>query len=273
MTERFAGGCVQTGVKNEWSGRGRLLFLLAALAATIPAWPYVQPHSPILDEMLRPAEVAVLVPVVLLFPVAWALLGRTWKAGVPLVLLVAGWSVGTVRFASYATPPTVDDFLRWYLVAAGLTVLVAMIVTRTGVRRIGFLVFLAGCAAAVAVPFVGEPPTPPGASLPPGVVADENRLDCNNVACTRVITVRASDTADARTLTRRIGEHLERTEGWRMRWYPFTAEPDIECKSSHRPTDPYALCLQLRSIGDPDASVQVRLSYSNRHDPVYRPAS
>ncbi|WP_189330977.1 hypothetical protein [Actinoplanes ianthinogenes] len=260
---------------TRWSGRGRLLFLLAALGATAPVWPGVQPGSPILDEMLSPGEVAVLVPVVLLFPVSWALLAREPRTGrgvgLLLVCLVAGWSLGTVRLSTYETPPTTDDYLRWYLIAAGLVVLVAAVGTRPVVHKAGFGVWLLGCAAAVAVPVVSGPPTPPSADLPPGITAAENRLDCNR-GCTRVQTVPAAGTAQSRLLTRRIGEYLER-DGWRMRWYDAAAEPEVECRPPHRLGDPYYLCLQLRAVGDPDAKVEVRLYYRNRHDPVYKPAS
>jgi hypothetical protein len=256
--------------------RDRGILLVAALAATVPVWPGVQPGSPIRDEMLAPGEVVVLVPVVLIFPIAWALLAQDRRTGRGVGLLLAGlvaaWSVGTVRFAAYGWQPTVDDFLRGYLITAGLVVLGAAAGTLTGVRKTGVGIWILGVVAAVAVPVVGAVPEPPGVSLPSGIRAEQDRLDCNR-ACTRVITVRASGTDQARALTRRIGEHLATAEGWRMRWYEFAVEPDVECRPPRRMTDPYQLCLWLRSVGDPDARVEIRLGYSNRYDPVYRSAS
>ncbi|AEV85949.1 hypothetical protein ACWT_4932 [Actinoplanes sp. SE50] len=275
-------------MERSWGGRERLLFLGITLVATGPAWRLVPSGSPVADRMPAIAGVALLVAVVLIFPVSWAVLarGRTVgrRVGLILVALVAGWSVATVSAGTYETPPSVDDFLRWHLVAAGLTVLAGAAWSRGGgwggVRLVGGVVWVSGVAVILAVPVVGQPPVPPGAvlpdgvvSLPDGVVAAGNRLDCNRARCTRVITVRAAGTGEARGLARRIGNHLAMADGWRMRWYPGFAEPDVDCRGSHRLADPYDLCLQLRAVGEPDASVEVRLYYRNRHDPVYRTAS
>ncbi|WP_173053466.1 hypothetical protein [Phytohabitans houttuyneae] len=96
-----------------WSWRGRAAVVGGALLATFPVWPGVQPGEPVADELLPPAEVALLVPIVLLFPLAWALLGGRRRPGLAvgavLVLAVGVWAGGTVTLAGYGTPPSVDD--------------------------------------------------------------------------------------------------------------------------------------------------------------------
>ncbi|MGW0435205.1 hypothetical protein ACWDV4_22035 [Micromonospora sp. NPDC003197] len=51
----------------------------------------------------------------LVFPIVWALLGRSRRFGLTVGAVltggVAGWSFGTVEFGAYATSPTVDDWL------------------------------------------------------------------------------------------------------------------------------------------------------------------
>jgi hypothetical protein len=71
-TSRYRAAVVRP--RGPWRWWSRLLPVIGALAATAPVWPIIQPGHPVADEMLEPAEVAVIVPVVVAFPVAWALL-------------------------------------------------------------------------------------------------------------------------------------------------------------------------------------------------------
>lgn len=165
---------------GSWHWRSRLLLVVGALAATAPVWPIIQPGDPVADEMLELAEVAVIVPVVLVFPVAWALLGRSrpfaWRVAVVLATCVAGWSLWTVMFGSYGTPPNIDDGLRWYLVATGVIVASATAVESWQGRprelltmhwAIGALVWMIGVATTCAIPVVGDQQLPPRDAILP----------------------------------------------------------------------------------------------------------
>ena len=63
-----------SGRPGPWRWWLRLLLVMAAFVGTAPVWPVLQPGDPVADEMLKPAEVAGIVPVVLVFPIgrsAW----------------------------------------------------------------------------------------------------------------------------------------------------------------------------------------------------------
>jgi hypothetical protein len=270
---------------GPWRWWSRLLCVLAALAATAPVWPVIQPGDPVADEMLRPAEVAVIIPVVLVFPVAWSLLGRcrpyAWRVGVGLAGCVAGWSLWTVTFGSYRTLPTVDDGLRWYLVGTGVIVASATAIEAqrqwSGYRAAGALVWLIGLIAIFAVPVVGEEPVPPRDAilpLPAAMSVLHEEAGCARPQrflprdCWRTLTVAATDGARVGDLTRRLGQHLERTKGWQVTWYDFAPDPDVKCRPAGWLANPYQLCADVRSDAA-HSTVEVRLDYSNRHDPIY----
>ncbi|MGK5671855.1 hypothetical protein ACSNOB_03280 [Micromonospora sp. URMC 106] len=274
---------------GPWRWRSRLLLAAGALAATAPVWPIIQPGDPVADEMLEPAEVAVIVPVVLVFPVAWALLGRSrpyaWRVAVGLATCVAGWSLWTVTFGSYDTPPNIDDGLRWYLVATGAIVASATAVESWQRRprelltmhwAIGALVWMIGVAATFATPVVGDQQVPPRDAilpLPPTMTVTHEEARCampENVgygprSCLREFTIAATDAANVRELTRRLGEHLQRTKGWSATWYdPSTVQ--FPCRRIGW-LNPYELCLQLRH-DESTSTVKLQIAYYNGRERV-----
>jgi hypothetical protein len=273
---------------GPWRWWSRLLFVVGAFAATAPVWPIVQPGDPVADELLEPAEVAVIVPVVLVFPVAWALLGRSRPYAVRLAVVLAtgaaGWSLWTVTYGSYGTPPTIDDGLRWYLVGTGVIVGSATAVESwrrpreplTVRRAAGAIVWTVGAAAAVAIPVVGDQPPPPRDAvlpLPPAMTVVHEEARCampenfgfGPRSCFRRFTVAATDAANARELAGRLGGHLQRAKGWRGTWYdPSTA--GYPCRRVGW-LNPYELCLELRP-DEATSTVTLRLAYYNGRERV-----
>ncbi len=261
--------------------RGRLLAVAAALVATAPIWPV----DPLADEAMDPAEVAVLVPVVLTFPVAWALLARSRRFGLWVALLLAGltgaWSVWTVTWADFGTPPDADDGLRWYLGAAGAVVLAATPIDVLLRRRAsaaawvrwaaGALVWCCGVALVFAVPKLDGEPMPPDDALlplPPTMVvlADEAGCASPGRSCVRRFTVTSAGHLPARELARRLGEHLA-AKGWQVRTSGFAAEPRLECRRAGWLTNPFELCGELR-VDEQRATVEIQFAHANRHDPI-----
>jgi hypothetical protein len=252
----------------------------AAVAATVPVWPGVQPGDPVADELLAPAEVALMVPIVLAFPLAWALLGRSRRVGVGAAAILCGcvlcWSVGTLDLGSYASPPTVDDWLRGYLVvAAGVTVAATVLDWRTPagppwpVQAVGVALWVAGLGLTVAVPVVGGAPMPPRDALlplPPATAVADERAVCES-SCVRTFTLVATDGAAGPELARRVGAHLADAKGWTVTWYGFSPDPDIACRPAGWLANPYRLCVSLRVTEA--STVECRLVYANAHDPVY----
>ena len=272
---------------GPWRRWSRMLAAVAALVATAPVWPFIQPGDPVADEMLAPVEVAVIVPVVLVFPVAWALLGRSrpdaWRVAVALAAAVAGWSLWTVTFGSYRTPPNVDDGLRWYLVGTGVVVASATVAEswRRGFRQqlgvrwaAGVLGWMIGVAATFAVPVVGDEQLPPRDAilpLPAAMTVVHEEAGCaapehfGPRSCLRRFTVAATDGADVRELARRLGEHLQRTKGWQAIWYDSFAVR-FPCRRIGW-LNPYELCVEL-GRDESVSTVQVQLAYYNGRDRV-----
>ncbi|MEU4291745.1 hypothetical protein AB0E63_26255 [Kribbella sp. NPDC026596] len=230
-----------------------------------------------------------IVPVILVFPLAWALLARSrpYAARVALVLAgcVAGWSLWTVVLGSYGTPPNVDDGLRWYMLGAGAIVASATVVESWPRRSrellstrwaVGVLVWMVGVVATVAVPVVGDQQLPPRDAVLPlpltmAVVGEEAGCarprpgELGPRSCMRRFTVAATDGANVRELARRMGEHLERTRGWPARWYD-SSTAQFPCRRVGW-LNPYELCIQSR----PDESlstVEVQLVYYNGREQV-----
>lgn len=233
---------------RRWS---RPLLVVGALLATAPVWPGVQPGDPIADEMLEPAEVAGLVPLVLMFPVAWALLGRSrpyaWRVGAGLAVWVAAWSLWTVTFGTWSTPPTVDDGLRWHLIGAALVVAAGARPRKplTGRWMAGAAIATIGVAAIFAIPVVGDPPVPPrdAIPLPAAMTVLREETGCGANSCYRRFTVTGLGEADEAALARRVG--CRRT-GW---------------------LNAYELCLDLRH-DEPAPAVELQVTYYNGRDRV-----
>lgn len=270
----FRGDRVE-GPVNPRDLLSRLLPVAASLVATAPVWPILQPGAPIADELLEPGEVAVIVPIVLVFPIAWALLARrrpyAWRIGVLLAAWVLAWSVWTVSLGSYASPPTIDDGLRWHLVGAGLLVAGAAAYearqfAQVGARLLpGALVWLLGVAITLAIPVVGQEKVPPRDAvlpLPAGMTVVHEETGCANT-CTRRLTVESADTPAE--LIRRLGQHLEQTKGWQTTWYSF-APPQFECRRVGW-LNPYEVCVELRATGSP-STIEIWLATFNGRDYV-----
>ncbi|MBP2321747.1 hypothetical protein JOF56_002132 [Kibdelosporangium banguiense] len=245
-----------------------------AFLATAPVWPVLQPREPILDEMLVPAEVAVLVPVVMVFPVAWGLIGRTERTGrlfgLALTLLVLVWSSWTAAFGDYATPPNIDDGLRWYLLTAACVVVAGVVRDRRKVDRrwiLGAATWVVGMAVTVAVPVVEAGPMPSADALlplPPGMTVVTDEAECTP-SCSRRFVVTGQ--TRARDLARQLGEHLQQVKGWQTQWYEFTPEPHLTCREASLLVNPYKLCGGVRVLDEWD--VEVRFGYANNHNPIY----
>ncbi|GGN60183.1 hypothetical protein GCM10010112_16190 [Actinoplanes lobatus] len=238
-------------VAGPWRRWSRPLLVAGAVIATAPVWPMVQPGDPIADEMLEPAEVAVLVPVVLTFPVAWALLGRSrphaWRIGAGLVAWVAAWAVWTVVFGSWSTPPNIDDGLRWHLIGAAAIVAAGAWGRQPLTRRwlAGTVIGAIGVAVVFAIPVAGGPPMPARDAIPLPATATviHEETGCGWNSCYRRLTVTGIDEAGMHELARRSGC---RRIGW---------------------LNPYELCLDLRR-NEPASTVGVQVTYYNGRDRV-----
>jgi hypothetical protein len=265
------------GPPGPWSLRSRLLVVAAAAAGAALTFA---------DDTLRPAETAAAVAMLLVFPVAWVLLARSPRTGGLVgAVLVAGtavWSLGTVRLASYETPPNVDELLRWQLaVTGGLVAAVGLYEwkgRRRGGRRwvAGIAVWAAGVAATVAVPNVDGGQMPPRDAvlpLPPAMTMVSEQASCHPMpaggsTCVRRFTVTSTDRAPDQELIRQVGEHLERDKGWSVTWSGSSPTPGVDCRRAGWFLDPYRLCVWM-SVDEEQSGVEISLGYSNRHDPQY----
>jgi hypothetical protein len=260
-------------VTENWGARSRLKFVGYALLATAPIWPVLQPHEPILDEMLAPEEVAVLVPVVLIFPVAWALLSRTERTGRlfgwGLVLVVLSWSSWTAEFGEYGTPPDVDDGLRWYLLTAAALVAAGVALDARKIDRrwvAGIACWVLGLAVTVMVPVLEDGPMPPEdllLPLPPAMTVVSHEATCAP-HCTRRFVVSGQMPVD--DLARQLGVHLQHAKGWQMMWYGLTPVPYLTCRKAGWLVNPYKVCGDLSIV---DGRVEIRFGNSNKHNPIY----
>lgn len=264
------------GPPGPWSLRARLVMIAAAAAAATPTFAV---------DTLRPAETAVIVATLLIFPLAWGLLARSARTGTLVgAILVGGtavWSLATNRLASYETPPNVDELLRWQLAATGAVVAAAGLYEwrgrRHGGRRwvAGIAAWAAGVATIVAVPNVDDGQMPPRDAvlpLPPAMTVASEEANCHPMptggrTCVRVFTI-AVDGAPDKELMRRVGEHLERDKGWSVTWRRFSDTPEVRCRRAGWFLDPYKLCVWMR-VDEERSAVQVSLGYYNHHDPIY----
>ncbi|NUR69497.1 MAG: hypothetical protein HOU81_01615 [Hamadaea sp.] len=272
---------------RAWRGRSRLAVVAVAFLATAPVWPLIQPGR-MGDELLELAEVAVLVPIVLLFPIAWSLLGGSLPYARRIALLlaasVAGWSLWTVTFGTYASPPTVDDGLRWHLLGTGVVVVAATVYEARwrGIQNsrrwlAGVVVGMAGLAVAVVVPVVGAVRTPPPADailpLPAAMTIVQEEVGCGlpepggfgPYTCSRRYTVRAPSALSSQEMMRTLADHLRRAKGWPME-SAGSGTFQFACRRVGW-LNPYASCVELR-VGQEPATVKIALSYDNVRDHV-----
>jgi hypothetical protein len=242
-------------VADHW----RPLAVFGALLGTVPAWP-----------SFDAGELAVLVPIVLLAPLSWVMLARESRAGpivgAMLIVCVCGWSVVTQLWASWATPPTVDDVLRGYLAVACSIVLTVLRGERHRTRlaqrpRLGLVLLVIACTTVVAVPAVGDAPIPDQASLlplPQGVVIVAEEAGCDGPgSCHRRFETVGDHGADATDVMRRLTRHLEH-RGWRI----GTDHKDQACRPLGYVANPYQACVSIqyqRGLG----TVQVQFDVFN----------
>src|SRR6185369_1313292 len=171
------------------AARWRLLALFGAFLATIPTWPALDGvfrNSPNFEA----GELVLLVAIVLLVPIAWVVVdpvpGRL--PGALLVASAAGWSFATRLWASWATPPAVDDVLRGYLAVGCAIVVTALWLDRHRnpiIRRswLGLALLAVACAAVVALPAVGDASIPERDALlplPRGIVIVTEDAGCES---------------------------------------------------------------------------------------------
>jgi hypothetical protein len=244
------------------------------LLATAPIWPVLQPRSPIRNEMLSPGEVAVLVPVVLIFPAAWALLGRTERTGrlfgFTLTLLVLSWSTWTAEYGEYATPPNIDDGLRWYLLAAASVVAAGVVRDERKVNRqwaLGAAGWTLGMVVTVTVPVLDVGPMPPEDALlplPPSMTVLTHEAVCDPYCSRRFVVTGQMPMPD---LAQQLVDHLELVGGWQVKRYGFTSDPDLTCREIGGLVNPYKLCGDVRVLDD--RRIEIRFGNSNKHNPIY----
>jgi hypothetical protein len=271
-------------VTENWGTRSRLLTLAGSLLATLPVWPRPERDGAGSNGVQLPGEMWIIVPIVLAFPVAWVLLGRTRRHGLlvgwVLAGLVAAWSLWTANFAEYGTPPDVDDGLRWYLLTAGVVVVASVLIeARRQVRRLdrrwalGAVCWVIGMGVTAMIPVLDRSPMPPAEAvlpLPPPMIVVSDHGDCgtDGLFCSRRIVVAATNGMTTNDLVRRLGEHLEVAKGWKVQWYSSSAAPYLACRPVGWLVNPYELCADLR-VEQGQSTVEVRLGHSNRYDPVY----
>ncbi len=246
----------------------RPLVVVGAFLATIPAWPAFEED-----------ELAVLLAIVLLVPLSWVMLANGSalgpRIGAVLVVCVAGWTLATRLWASWATPSTVDDVLRVYL-AVGCVIVVAVLwVERRPLlhrSRIGLAFLTVSCAAVVMVPFVGDAPVPDRDALlplPAGVVAVAEDAGCDwPGSCHRRFEVVADDGADPAEVVSRMVRHLE-DRGWRI----GVEYHDKACRPLGYVANPYRSCVSVLYLRGP-GTVEVLFDIYNPREPgeVYAPS-
>lgn len=256
------------------AARWRLLALYGAFVATIPTWPALDGvfqarlKSPDFDA----AELALLVAVVLLVPVAWVVVapGPGRLVGALLVACAAGWSLATRLWSSWATPPTVDDVLRAYLATGCAIVVAALWLDRRRnpiVRRpwLGLALLGVACTAVVALPAVGNasiPPRDPLLPLPKGVRIVTEHARCSwRGDCERAFQLTATDGADPQEVKRRLIRHVE-DRGWRI----GVEHEDKACRRLGYLANPYQTCVSVMHLRGPN-TVEVLFSVYNPREP------
>ncbi|MEV0714906.1 hypothetical protein [Asanoa sp. NPDC050611] len=258
-------------LRRATAARWRLLALLGAFLATIPTWPA-------LDDVFRTGavtqdrpnfeggELALLVAIVLVVPITWVAVGQGpgRLVGALLVASVTGWSLTTRLWASWATPPTVDDVLRGYLIVGCAIVAAALWLDRhrNPITRLGLALLGVGCAAIVALPTVGNASTPARDALlplPKGVVIVAEDSGCESGgSCERGFQLTGTDPqATVRLLTR----HLE-DRGWRI----GDEHQGKACRRLGYLANPYRACVSVSYLRGP-GTVEVRFDVFNPREP------
>jgi hypothetical protein len=253
------------------AARSRLLALGGAFLATIPTWPA-------LDGAFRSGptfeagELVALVAMVLLVPIAWVVVapGPGRVVGALLVASVAGWSIATRLWASWTTPPTVDNALRGYLAVGCAIVVTARWLDRHRypiIRRPwpGLALLGVACAAVVVPPAVGDASIPGREALlplPRGVVIVAEDSGCESrSSCERSFQLTAGDGATAQEVAGRLTRHLE-DRGWRI-----GVEHEAKaCRPVGYLANPYRTCVSivhLRASG----TVEVLFEVFNPREP------
>lgn len=216
-------------------------------------------------------ELVLLVAIVLLVPIAWVVVapdpGRI--VGALLVASAAGWSLATRLWASWATPPTVDDALRGYLAVGCAIVVTALWLDRHRhpiIRRpwLGLALVGVACAAVVVLPAVCNASIPGRDALLPllkGVVIVAEDAGCESRgSCERSFQLTADDGADPQEVARRLTRHLE-DRGWRGVEHEAKA-----CRPLGYLANPYRTCVSILHLRGP-GTVEVLFNVFNPREP------
>jgi len=253
------------------AARWRLLALFGAFLATIPTWPALDGvfrNSPNFEA----GELVLLVAIVLLVPIAWVVVdpGPGRLPGALLVASAAGWSFATRLWASWATPPAVDDVLRGYLAVGCAIVVTALWLDRHRnpiIRRswLGLALLAVACAAVVALPAVGDASIPERDALlplPRGIVIVTEDAGCESRgSCERGFQLTADDGADPQEIARRLTRHLE-DRGWRI-----GVEHEAKaCRPLGYLANPYRTCVSIMHLRGP-GTVEVLFHVFNPREP------
>jgi hypothetical protein len=253
------------------AARWRLLALFGAFVATIPTWPApdgVFQSGPNFEA----GELVRLVAIVLLVPITWVVLapGPGRLVGALLVASASGWSLATRLWASWATPPTVDDVLRGYLAVGCAIVVTALWLDRHRnpiIRRpwLGLALLGVGCAVIIAFPAVGNASIPARDALlplPRGVVIVSEDAGCESRgSCERSFQLTANHGADPQEIARRLTRHLE-DRGWRI-----GVEHEAKaCRQAGYLANPYRTCVSILHLGG-RGTVEVRFDVFNPREP------
>jgi hypothetical protein len=254
--------------------------------ATIPTWPALDGVFRASPAAWRPApdgvfrtspnfevgEIVLLVAIVLLVPITWVVVahGPGRLVGALLVASATGWSLATRLWASWATPPTVDDVLRGYLAVGCAIVMTALWLDRHRnpiIRRpwLGLALLGVGCAAIVALPAVGNASIPARDALlplPRGAVIVAEDAGCESRgSCERSFQLTANDGADPQEIARRLIRHLE-DRGWRI-----GVEHEAKgCRQLGYLANPYRTCVSILYLRGP-GTVEVRFNVFNPREP------
>jgi hypothetical protein len=193
---------------------------------------------------------------------AWPLVGRTWRTGVAVEVLIAAYLVFVVAVGLGAIHTRARmEVLISYAPATATLIWLGWIVERRRLgpgrtsRRVSTGAVLTGLHVAVAInccipsaflassdPFV--PRSNEVLPLPTGmVVVSDDDTDCGSGMCTRTVTITSRDQRPADLLYQQVVTHLHREHGWHL------ATHGAGCRPAGWLLDRTTLCVAVRTVG------------------------